>query len=486
MLRILTILLLLPLSARSQIITTVAGNGVRGYNGDSSLATAARLNQPIALAIDGAGNIYVADVGVDNIRKIAADGIITTIAGDRHREGSPQVQDVEPCSISDGGPAVAAMVWKPHGIATDRSGNIYFTENCGNIRRISSGGIITTIAGDRKQVSNNKDADLAINAKLSGLNGIAIDTGGNIYFDDEGANKILKISRNGMLTTIAGNGKNGYSGDGEIATSARLNKPWGVAVDDAGNMYITDNGNERIRKVNAAGIITTIAGTGEKGYEGDRGLAVNATFNDPRGIAVDHYGNVYIADSRNDAVRKIDTNGIITTFAGNGRRLYHIGDVSVNAVANIPDEANHGNGGPATKAQLYWPCDVALDRDGNLYIADDQNHVVRKVNMPAPLPKKTPIPQTPPKEVPKEIKQISDAFKVSADAESETLTIATDSGAYVSLTITDLNENILIQQPIISTRTIVDISKLPPARYFINMQKEDKTKTKTAMFVKDR
>ena len=218
----------------------------------------------------------------------------------------------------------------------------------------STTGIITTIAGNGI-AGYSGDGGLATNAELNNPYGVAVDSNGNIYIADTNNNRIRKVnSTTGIITTIAGNGTAGYSGDGGLATNAELYYPYGVAVDSNGNIYIADTYNNRIRKVNSTtGIITTIAGNGTAGYSGDGGPATNAQLNYPYGVAVDSSGNIYIADTDNNRIRKVNsTTGIITTIAGNGNPGYS------------------GDGGPATNAELYDPSGVAVDSNGNIYIAD--------------------------------------------------------------------------------------------------------------------
>jgi sugar lactone lactonase YvrE len=200
------------------------------------------------------------------------------------------------------------------------------------------------------------DADVIGN----GLYGVAVDSAGNLHIADTFHYRIRKVTPRGKITTIAGNGKKGYSGDGGKATSARLGPTFGVAADSAGNLYIADSQNHRIRKVTPAGVITTIAGNGIGGYDGDGGPAALAQISWPYGIAVDSSDN-YIADTQNHRIRKVTPDGIITTVAGTGNEGYD------------------GDGGPATSAQLRWPEGIAVDSAGNLYIADTGNNCIRKV-----------------------------------------------------------------------------------------------------------
>jgi sugar lactone lactonase YvrE len=219
---------------------------------------------------------------------------------------------------------------------------------------------ITTIAGTGGY-GGSGDGGPATSAQLWDPRGVAVDSDGNIYIADPGNYRIRKVDSSGNITTFAGNGTPGYSGDGESATSAQLNNPNGIAVDSLGNIYIADQYNYRIRKVDSDGKITTIAGNGTPGYSGDGGPATSAQLYNPSGVAVDSDGNIYIADNNNYRVRKVDSSGKITTFAGTGTAGYS------------------GDGGPATLAQLNWPYGVAVDSVGNIYIADRSNNRIRKV-----------------------------------------------------------------------------------------------------------
>jgi trimeric autotransporter adhesin len=446
------ILIVVANPARSQLITTIAGNGVRGYTGDGAGATNACLNQPFCITIDDSGNIYIVDVGTETIRRVGIDNTIFTFAG-VHRE----------CGYSgDDGLATIATICKPHGIVADHLGNIYISENENSIiRKISREGIISTIAGIPKKFGYNDNDKIAKDALLNHPNDITIDNLDNIYFADGYNNMIRKISKDGIITTIAGIGFSGYSGDHGIATKAQLNKPFGVAVDDSGNVFISDTHNNVIRKINNLGIITTVAGNGIRGYLGDGGSALTAQLHEPYGIALDRFGNLYISDKEDNVIRCVNADGIISTIAGNGHRGYT------------------GDNDLAVNAELNEPYDVALDSNGNLYIADDQNHVVRRVNIPHYAKKKIAK-----KEISQKIVQVDNMFTVSADAENDMLTVTIDSEAYTSFTITNDKDELLIQKSIVATQTKVDISTLLPARYYINLKKDDEVKT--VMFVKDK
>ncbi|MBI6545863.1 MAG: hypothetical protein HY692_03655, partial [Cyanobacteria bacterium NC_groundwater_1444_Ag_S-0.65um_54_12] len=227
------------------------------------------------------------------------------------------------------------------------------------IRKVDTAGIITTVAGSSGWVLG--DGGPATSAQLNQPHGMAVDVTGNLYIADRDNNRIRKVDTAGIITTVAGNGTYGYSGDGGPATSAQLGKPNSIAMDGGGNLYIADEYNNNIRKVDTAGIITTVAGNGTLGYSGDGGLATSAQFYYIYGVAVDANGNLYIADWNNNRIRKVDTAGIITTVAGNGTPGYS------------------GDGGPATNAALNRPYGVAVNAAGTLLYISDANRYIRRV-----------------------------------------------------------------------------------------------------------
>ena len=344
------LLLCISFCGHSQTISTIAGNGAPGFSGDSSAATSAQLNLPFNLALDGSGNIYVADRLNNRIRKVNAAGIITTVAGTNTAgyNGDEIVADT-------------AQLNGPVGVAIDRYGNIYVADKGNNrVRKISNSGTIATVAGNGTPGFSG-DSGMAVSAMLNSPRSVAVDTSGNIYIADQGNNRIRMVATSGIITTIAGTATSGYNGDGIPATNSELNGPYCVVVDISGTIYIADVDNERFRKINTAGIISTIAGTGTSGFSGDNGPATAALLSEPIGVAVDSSGQVYIADEWNARVRKISKDGTITTIAGNGTAGYN------------------GDGVPAATAQLNNPTGVAVTNMGDIYIADYSNSRIRFV-----------------------------------------------------------------------------------------------------------
>ncbi len=273
--------------------------------------------------------------------------IITTIAGN----GTPGF-------AGDGGGEATAELYSPKGIVFDSIGNMYVLDAANKrVRKIDPTGIITTVAGNGTS-GYSGDGGPATNAELDGPQGIAIDGADNIYIAEQ--SRIRKISPGGIISTIAGSAMLGFSGDGGAATSAEINVPTDMAFDRIGNMYIVDRGNHRIRKVNVSGIISTFAGNGMYYLTGDGGPATAATLYFPCSIAVDTIGNVYVADRYNYRIRKINTAGIISTFAGGGT-------------------AGLGDGGPATAAFMH-PNSLAVDKIGNIYLSDDNSSRIRKID----------------------------------------------------------------------------------------------------------
>ena len=332
------------------VISTVAGSGVGGFSGDGGAATSAKLSLPTSLAVDSAGNTYIADYANSRIRKVTPDGTITTFAGTGANGFS-----------GDGGPAAKAALFFPIDVALDSTGNVYIADQ-GNdaIRKVNRSGIISTVAGG-PQIGNSPSPG----GRLSAADSVALDAAGNLY--TSGAAGIVRIDGSGTHTTIAG-GIPGFSGDGGPAKNAAVKSPAGIAADALGNLYFADTGNNRIRKIDKAGTITTVAGTGTAGFSGDGGPATQARIHLAgapfAGVAADRAGNLYFADWGNNRIRMINPAGMITTAAGGGGVL--IGSL--------------GDGQPATRASLMLPRGVFADSGGNIYIADTNHNKVRKVS----------------------------------------------------------------------------------------------------------
>jgi sugar lactone lactonase YvrE len=377
----------------------VAGNGTIGYGGDGGQATHAQIKSPTGVAIDALGNLYFVDCGNNRIRKVSTSGVISTIAGNGtsgYDEGgwANYKQSIYPScvgvdasgnlyiesfsdilKVSTSG-IVSKIIENKQLIqfrdfVVDSAGNLYIADFSGHrILKVSAYGSVSIVAGNGTY-GYSGDAGLAVNAQFKYPSGIAADVYGNLYIADRATNCVRKISASGIITTVAGNGQKGYSGDDGLATNAELNIPSGVAVDTSGNLYIVDEGNNRIRKVFTNGVISTVAGNGRYGYSGDGGQAVNAalalTVTGTMGyhIAVDASGNLYIPND-NDVIRMVSANGIISTVAGNGTKGYS------------------GDGALSTTAQLSSPNSVAVDAYGNLYISDQDNEVIRKVTFKQP------------------------------------------------------------------------------------------------------
>lgn len=348
----------IPTQVNAQIIRTVAGINSSGHSGDGGPAIRAMIGASWGVAQDTAGNIYLADDDYNMIRKITPDGTITTIAGISYSYGG---------YTGDGGPATAARLNYPSGMAIDRRGNLYFADN-GNfaIRKISPSGIISTFAGDGSgDHSTRGDGGPATNARMMGCIHVAVDKIGNVYFTD-GNTRIRKVDTFGIITTIAGTSAVGYAGNGVPATSAALYGPCGIVVDTIGNIYFSDQNNGLIRKINTSGIISNFAGQlRTSGFAGDGGPATSAKLSTPAGMAIDRYGNIYVADQGNGRIRKITPSGIISTVAGSGSWTYS------------------GDGGLPVRAGMKVPSSLCIAANGNMIITDRRNYAVREIRQPA-------------------------------------------------------------------------------------------------------
>jgi sugar lactone lactonase YvrE len=286
------------------IITTIAGTGEQGFAGDGGAATSALLDSPAGVAVDAAGNVYIADTHNNRIRKVSA-GTISTIAGTGVASFS-----------GDGGSAAVATLNQPTALASDGSGNLYLADTDNHRIRKITGSTITTVAGDGEQFFSG-DGAAATAAGLDSPNGVAIDVAGNIYIGDTHNQRVRVVNASGIISTLAGNASKSFAGDGALAKSASLARPRGLSIDSAGNIYIADSDNNRIRLVAKTGNITTVAGNGSQGFVGDGGPAVNAALDTPRAPAVQASGAFALSDTRNQLIRQVDLNGVAHTISGN-------------------------------------------------------------------------------------------------------------------------------------------------------------------------
>jgi len=343
-----------------QQIGSVAGDGSFGFAGDGGPATNASIADPVGVFVDGVGNMYVADTNNRRIRKVDASGTMTTVAGNGNFGFS-----------GDGGLATSASLADPTGVFVDTQNNLYIADtNNQRVRKVDSSGVITTIAGDGN-AGFSGDGGLATSARLNFPTGVFVDAQGNVFFADRENHRIRKVDTLGVITTVAGNGAFGSSGDGGQATSASLAFPSGIFVSAVGEVFIADRFNYKVRKVDTLGVITTVAGNGAFGFSGDGGQATSANLAFPSAVYVDSVGNVFIADRDNHRIRRVDASGVISTVAGNGTPTYG------------------GDGGVATNANLNRPSGVWGNSKGAIWIADTNNRRIRKIA--APLHVSTPV-----------------------------------------------------------------------------------------------
>jgi sugar lactone lactonase YvrE len=328
------------------VVTTLAGTAGTPGSADGTGA-AARFNLPSDVAVDSAGNVYVADQSNHTIRKLIAAGVaVTTLAGAAAMYGSLDAT------------GAAARFNLPAGVAVDSAGNVYVADQSNHtIRKVTATGIVTTLAGTAGTFGSADGTGAA--ARFNRPAGMAVDSAGNIYVADTSNRTIRKVTATGVVTTLAGTAGTFGSADG-TGTAASFNFPSGMAVDSAGNVYVTDEFNNTTRKVTPTGSVTTLAGS-SAGISGSLdGTGAAARFNGPIGVAVDSAGNVYVADSRNHTIRKVTADGVVTTLAGS---------------AGTFGSAD----GTGAAARFNRPTDVAVDSAGNVYVTDTFNHTIRKV-----------------------------------------------------------------------------------------------------------
>ena len=333
-------------------IQTVAGDGYLHAVGDGGPATSAILYQPSALTLDGAGNLFIADTGTGRVRQVAPNGTIATLAG-TGVAGLPAV----------GSAAAATTLGVPAGVTMDATGNVIIADAVNNqIVKLNAAHQLLAVPGATPGLLKTPEA-------------LCMDRGGNLYIADMGNYRVAKLSPGGVLQTVAGNGSVGYAGDGGPARLAQLNAPSACATDSAGTLFIADTANHAIRKVTAAGVISTVAGTGAAGALGDGNAATSALLASPHGVAVDDMGDIFIADTGNNQIRVVTPDGLIHVIAGTGFAGFA------------------GDGGPANAAQLNSPQGLFLDGAGDLYFADTNNNRIRRLvpDAPAPAPVVTPV-----------------------------------------------------------------------------------------------
>ncbi|MGZ3866930.1 MAG: NHL domain-containing protein [Bacteroidia bacterium] len=347
--KILTLLFFVPVLTQSQILSTVAGNGTAAFSGDGGPANVASIQDLRNVILDNVGNLYISDLGNYRIRKVSPLGIITTFAGGGG-------------SIGDGGPATSAQLYQPIGMCIDKNGNFYIADSWNErIRKIDIGGTITTVAGDGTQAYGG-DGGPATSAQLNTPYDMVVDTAGNIYIADWGNNRIRKIDHlTGYISTVAGTGVAGNSGDGGPAISAQIDHPTCLAIDVTGNIYIGDDGNSNIRKIDGSGIISTVAGIGGAGFSGDGGPAISAAFDGIRQLHFDKAGNLFVAENYNHCVRKIDAGGIVSTAAGIG------------ASSSVSPD------GSQAPFMLSYVIGVTTDSLGNIYVSEYGSNKIRYV-----------------------------------------------------------------------------------------------------------
>ena len=400
-----------PYVERVRVITnntikTVAGTGYYGFSGDGGPATAAQLDQPTTVAVDAAGNVYIGDEFNLRVRKVDTKGVITTIAGKSHFAG-------------DGGPATSALMHLPTHVVTDNSGNLYIADNDNSrIRKVSTSGTISTIAGTGT-CDLNTSITQGASTPICYPNGLLVAADGSVIFADSGNSMVRRIASNGSISTIAGTGVYGDTGTGGAATSAQFKQPYGLAQDSAGNIYVSDADAHRVRKIATDGTVSNIAGNGNEGFAGDGSIATAAELDTPGHLALDSKGNLYISDRGNRRVRMVAPNGIISTVAGIDNCCTPVGKatqtyigtpggLTVDAAGNLyialswydqiamlnpagnltivagSGYSDLGDGGLAVNASLFYPTGLYRDAAGDIYVADTYNSRIRKMILNSP------------------------------------------------------------------------------------------------------
>jgi sugar lactone lactonase YvrE len=429
---LLIVLLLTIVVVKSQVIQTIAGDTIAGSSGDNGPAANARLHAPEWIIFDNTGNIYIADNNNNKIRKIDTSGIISTIAGTGAAGFS-----------GDGGPAVHAKLNQPWGLALDKKGNLFVADSYNHrVRKIDTAGIITTVVSHGGGFAG--DGGPATAALLNRPMGLLFDTDDNLYISDYYNNRIRRVDTTGIITTIAGCCTGGYSGDGGPATAATFSGPIGLAFDGTGHLYIADSWNQCIRRIDKMGMINTVAGNGGQGSIGDGGPATAANLYCPNSVTFDPWGDMIISDACNNRIRKVNRYGIISTIAGNG----------VNGFS--------GDGGPAINAEMNLPDAVAFDKFSRMYITDTWNNRIRIVAKDL---------------IPTEMRSIKEAYGITIypNPVVDKLFVNSDD-KIVSITITNSLGQIILQPKPIFGKNMVDLSIIASGVYYIQIG------TSTALF----
>ena len=426
-------LFLATCSEAQGVITTIAGNGITQYIGEGSPADSFSLADPVNIYVDHKGKVYVADNADSRIMTVYHD-TLTTLIG---KNG--------PGETGDGGLADTATLRNPYGVCLDTAGNIYITEWYNSIiRRVDAHtGIINTVCGITGG-GYGGDGGKADTARLAGPHGACTDKAGNIYIPDYNNHRIRKITvATGIISTIAGTGVNGYSGDSSLAVYAMLSYPSSVCLDTSGNIYFSETGNNIIRRIDTAGIITTIAGNGSQGYAGDSALAVNAQLSAPNSVFADKRGNIYISDYNNNVIRAITPSGHIFTIAGTGAFGYT------------------GDNGNPRNATFRGPTGVCADDSGYIYIADGFNSVIRKMS---PIDSEI-----------TEVRNIAiPRFDIYPNPTSGKFIVAIPQQlSSATISVFNMLGQYIYQTPVTSANIHIDLSRYPAGMYYIQYTSPD-------------
>ncbi len=449
-----TLLFSLCFDLNAQVITTWAGTGQSGNTGDGGPATSAKISYPVGGVFDKYGNYYLTTGATGNTIRKIDTAGIITTIAGTTGIGG---------FSGDGGLAVNAKLKDPQGVTVDTNGNVYIADATNHrIRKVDvSTGIITTVAGNGT-AGNSGDGGLAINASIDNPLDVCTDRFGNLYIADANSNRVRKVDVSGIITTFAGNGTYVYGGDGGLADTSSIGSARGICSDDTGNIYIA-SAQARLFKVNLSGIITTVAGTGVGANSGDGGPAVNAEVI-PCKVAWSTSGDIFIDDISNIRIRRVDVQGIITTVTGNGIAAYS------------------GDGGPANLAQVKYPSGVCTDKCGNLYIADGHDFRIRKVTYDSTCSYSSPVDTT---DTTTSIHNITaGTLSIFPNPATDQLTITGGSGAE-QLTIINAIAQLITQQNCTGRKTTINISTLSPGLYYLIIKDPTTAQTERLKFLKE-